>query len=220
MARINKELTTNHSLEEPFPSSPVRNARFHLIMSRTDDTPTPPRRMWTWAFYSLYAAKRVLDFLISDREVKWIDDNHIILNGKLKVTSAKPGNDLCDILEHELTPAQHAWEIPHDFYRIGASMFVDRVPEYFDRHAEATSDKSKPAKAPKPEKQEKKSPRSDKPSGLVDLPQVIADVKPPLDAKEARTILRKHATKPEHGSWAWPAAEVPAIVKLLKEHRK
>lgn len=219
MARINKHLTAD-GLEEPFSSSPVRPPRFTLVMTRIGDDagcfdPNGTRRLWTWAFYADYAARRALDFLISDRDTRWIDDNTLIIGEKLKVTSSRLPAGLSDILEHEFTTQERAWELPSDYYRIGASMFVDREPEWFDKPV--ADDKPSRTKPTKPEKPAP-TPRPSK-EGLVDLPAVIAQVSPPIDAKEARGILRKHATKPAEG-WAWPKSEVAGIVALLKEKRK
>lgn len=217
MARNNKHLTDN-GLEEPYSAGPTRPNRFNLTMTRIDEDIVPPRK-WIWGFVAEYAARRTLDLLISDRDVKWVDDNTIIINGKLKVTSDKLPSGLSDFLEYELTPAQLAWDIPRDRYAIAASMFVERVPQYFDAPIAAEEKRRVAKDAPKTPKPDKPT-RAAKPGDLIDLPQVIADITPKMDAKEARTILRKHSQKPDHGSWAWPASDVPAIVKLLKEHRK
>lgn len=224
-------------MEDPRPSSPTRPPKINVKVKRLDN----PERQWNFGWFEIYASRRQIDFLIAERPVKWKDDNTLIIDGKVQVTTDAPPNGLSEIMEHEFTEKQRAW-VPHALdMRQLVMIWMDepRIPDWTETLPEAPTNAEardaqrvaaktaklqekadrKAAKATK----EPKAPKTPKPSGLVDLATLFAGTD--IEPKEARNALRKMGTpKPDHGRWEWDkkAAEAikPKIAAMVKKLRK
>jgi len=204
---------------DPIPSSPRRPPVINLTIKTEDG------RSYIWNFAAIYAARRAVDFLISDRSVKWIDDNTIRINDKVTVTTDAAPDGLSEVMEHEFSTKERMWSLSADHMRIGQSMFVAAEPSYID-DAPKTAAREERSEKPEKVKREPKAPKAErapKPSGLISLPDLLSDTD--IDPKEARNALRKLGTpKPDHGRWEFTKADADAIkskiIKKVKELRK
>lgn len=211
-------LITETKEADPRPSSPTRNPVINLTIDTWDG------RKYIWNFAAIYAARRAVDFLISDRPTKWLDDNTLVINEKVTIKTDLPPDGLSEIMEHEFTTKERAWTLGADHMRIGQAMFSAPEPSYLDR--DLVADKpTRAERAPKSERAPKaeKAPKAERPSGLISLPDLLSDTD--IDPKEARNALRKMGTpKPDHGRWEFApdAAAVikPKIIAKVKELRK
>lgn len=204
---------------DPYPSSPTRPAQHSIAFSRMDDN-----RKYQWNnFFGIFAAKKWVELLIGDEDTDWQDDSTLLIPSlNLRVHSST----LSDIMEHEYTKDEKEWQVtePHLSILMAARNTRARdwtddldkpLPKRRSTDSEDTSPADETPKAPKAEK----APKAAKPAGLVSLPDILSGTD--IDAKEARTILRKTSTpKPAHGRWEWPKAEADAIKALIMENRK
>jgi hypothetical protein len=173
------------------------------------------------SFAATYAARHFLNTLISDREYKWkriainehLKHDYIVIEGWGRIRGEHE-DDLSEVLEHEMTDAEAAWEPdePHVSYwrRLAHPGIALPKPK---------RDEETPA-LPRPErpKKEPREPRAPKPDGLASVGDIAAQMN--MDPKHARDALRRSKTeKPAHG-WAWPASEVDAIKRIIKENAK
>lgn len=201
---------------EVYPSSPRLPPEVNIIAK------SPGGVFNNWAFAGLFGARKMVEFLIADRTVKWVDENTILINDEVTVTTDKTPDGLSDIMEHEFSPAERAWELPAAYMRQAFHVFVEKPKptgeEYWQNLPEPKKREPKEAREPK-----EKKPKKERPSGLVDLPTMLSDTD--IDPKEARMALRAmKAEKPDHGRWEWPEAEAKAmkdkIVAAVKKARK
>lgn len=218
MSRLRPELEKETKMAkqlDPTPASPTRPPKIN-IQIKIDDG-----RSFSWNFSALFAARRAIDFLISDRKTTWIDDNTLTIKGtrhEVTVSTDIKPDGLSDLMEYELAPREKAWELPSDYMRVGASMFVDHQPSSYIEPTSSpspqTSSKRQRTTTPKPAKE-----RKERPLDVVGLPDVIAGLD--IDAKQARMILRKTNTpKPDHGRWEWSKDDATAIHAILKKNLK
>lgn len=202
------EQSRNRTPVEVYPSSPRLPPQVNIIAKGSNGT------LNNWGFAGLYGARKMVEFLIADREVVWKDDNTILINGEVTVTTDKAPDGLSDIMEHEFSPFERAWELPAAYMRQAFHVFVERPKatgeEYWQGLPEA-----KPKREPKEAREPKeKRPKKERPSGLVDLPTMLEGTD--IEAKEARTALRAmKAEKPDHGRWEWPTAEAEEMKKKI-----
>lgn len=212
MSRIT-DLITKTKEADPRPSSPTRNPVINLTIDTWDG------RKYIWNFAAIYAARRAVDFLVSDRKTNWLDDNTLVINEKVTIKTDLPPDGLSVIMEHEFTAKERAWTLGADHMRIGQAMFAPAEPSWMDKPDATPKRADKPERAPKQPKPE----RAPKPTGLVSLPELLAGTD--IDPKEARNALRKMGTpKPDHGRWEFApdAADAikPKIIAKVKELRK
>jgi hypothetical protein len=224
MVSLNTQLTKHQSSEDPNTASPSRPPRINVTVKS-------PNRSWTFGYFEYYAARRIIDMIVQDRAVKWIDDN------TMKVTSASSEavittditpDGLSSIMEHEFNERERRWMPDNERMRQAINFFSPQqiAKEYGGEDAardtkQTAAKPDKPAKAERAPKQER--PKAERPSGLIPLPTLLEDTD--IDAKEARTALRKMGTeKPAHGRWEFTAAEAkaikPKIVAQVKKMRK
>jgi hypothetical protein len=223
MSRITDLIRTTKEAD-PRPSPPTRNPVINLTIDTVDG------RKYIWNFAAVYAARRAVDFLISDRPTKWIDDNTLVINDKVTITTDIKPDGLSVIMEHEFTATERAWTLGADHMRIGQSMFSPAEPQWFDKVDKVIAQEKDAGRTPtgrKPKDPETQSlprkPKVERPTGLVSLPSLLEGTD--IDPKEARNALRKLGIeKPEHGRWEFEPKQADdiksRIVKKVKELRK
>ncbi len=212
MSKIQKLIQDTNGAD-PIPSAPKRPARINVHINATED------RKYIWGFAAVFAARRAVDYLIADRKVKWVDDNHLVIYnhlGETHVTTDCGDDGLSVIMEHEFSAKDRAWELPADYMRVGYNMFQPKITDSYVTPSDTPVKQEKPVRliTEKPARVAK-----ERPGGLIALPDVISDL--PIDAKQARTILRAISfPKPDHGQWAWQKSDVAAVHAKIKANLK
>ncbi len=228
-------MSSSKASDDPTTASPTRPPKIGVKVKRLDDD-----RFWHFAWSELYAARRQIEFLIAERPHKWIDDNTILVDEIVRITTDAPPTGLSEIMEHEFTERQRMWT-PHAldmrkciaiWMKPGAeyvSEWEQQVrADYKDKDqverekVEAKTAKLQAKADRKAADKPKREPKAPKPDGLIDLATLLAgtDVSP----KEARNALRKgNFEKPSHG-WSWSKKDAddirPKLLKKVKELRK
>lgn len=212
---------------DPVPSSPKRPPVINLFMV-TDDG-----RRYQWPFAAVHAARRAVDYLISDRTHKWVDDNTIRIDGPEHSvtlhTDCKP-DGLTVVMEHEFTQKEKDWPLQPDHLTIGAAMFRSRERQFFDPPEDEapTLAKHKRKKRQSSEDSENtpiKRKRKARTGAIEDSQDAISIQSIAnglgMSPREARGILRKTNTpKPKSGKWEFTKDEADAIRTLLKENSR
>jgi len=189
-------------LPHPYPSSPIRLPTHFIGI-------TCGKRYHSETFAAAYAARAFVDHIIGDQKYKWLSHTRIRTEENVIVDSP----ELEDIIEHELTPAEEAWQLSDQckrqiFYvatgrRLRVRPFNDK--KMYDSVAE-------PIKAIQQERIRRESP-----DGLVSIADICTRIG--MDPSKARRALRA-STQLAHqakGRWAWPESEVDAIIKIIKK---
>lgn len=217
MVDLNKYLTMKREEREktdPMPSSPIHPPIVNIFLKAKDG------RSRNFGFSALHGARRLADFAISDRSVKWLDDNTVLINDSVTMWTDQKPDGLSQIMEHEFTPKERAWTLPHAYMTYAHGLFVEREPisPYLERHT-PKEETEKPLERSAPRVKTDK-PKRERPAGLVSLPQMLEGTD--IDAKEARNALRKMGTpKPDHGRWEWPSDEAKSISeKIIAQVKK
>jgi hypothetical protein len=169
--------------------------------------------------------------IVQDRAVKWVDDNTMrvtSLSGEATITTDITPDGLSSIMEHEFNERERRWMPDNERMRQAINFFSpQQIAKEYGGEDAARDTKQTAAKPDKPAKAEKQpkadKPKAERPSGLIPLPTLLSDTD--IDAKEARTALRKMGTeKPAHGRWEFTPAEAkaikPKIVAQVKKMRK
>lgn len=207
---MNKKLALN-----PWPSSPSNPPIHCLTLSKHEEG-----LGWHHAsasFRETWGAKRLLEHWLKGADV--IDGgfaDRIELPGGVIVK----GIDI-KVWQHVTTAAELEWEIPEDYAKMLARIrhatwrvslpaeLSDDTPPGDDTPAIARTPKAIAAFKPQ---------RPAKPSDMTTIGQLAEQLK--IIPRVARGILRDSGlVKPEYG-WAFSAAELPAITKLLKDKSK
>jgi hypothetical protein len=189
-------------LPHPYPSSPIRLPTHFIGI-------TCGKRYHSETFAATYAARAFVDHVVGDQSYKWLSHTRIRTEENVIVDSP----ELEDIIEHELTPAEEAWQLSDQckrqiFYvatgrRLRIRPFNDK--KMYDSVAE-------PIKAIQQERIRRESP-----DGLVSIADICARIG--MDPSKARRALRA-STQIAHqakGRWAWPESEVSEIIKIIKK---
>ena len=192
-------------LPHPYPSSPIRLPTHFIGI-------TCGKRYHSETFAAAYAARAFVDHVVGDQSYKWLSHTRIRTEENVIVDSP----ELEDIIEHELTPAEEAWQLSDQckrqiFYvatgrRLRIRPF--KKPIETDRVVQTIRDNPMgPSFAiTKPS-----------PDGLVSIADICARIG--MDPSKARRALRA-STQIAHqakGRWAWPESEVDAIIKIIKK---
>lgn len=213
MVDLNKYLNQKREEREktdPMPASPINPPILNVWFTSADG------RKANLGFAALHGARKAVDFAIRDQKPHWIDDNTIKV-GSVTISTDSAPDGLSQILEHDFTPRERAWELPRAYMQRIHSAFIEQAPidDYLEQPDRPATKTPKPEKAPKPVK----------PTGLIDLPTLLADTD--IEPKEARNALRKLGIdKPAHGRWEFPESDASTavikakIIKKVKELRK
>lgn len=201
VAQGSREMIRKHHpkavLDPPYPAAPSRLARHELKFEREG------KLIAVTGFYAVYAARKFLEECIGKKKVKWVSSTEI-KHDNFTVKSPT----LETILEHEYTPAEEEWVLDVPYLSQAQAIHSGKakvITVSKERHADG--DKKRPMTRP---------PREPKPDGLITLAQLCKEMK--IDSGDARVLLRKKSTKPDHGTWAWPPGkELDNNRKLLKE---
>lgn len=200
MMDINTLLNTTNS--DPVPSSPTRQPVINIILKDHEHN-----RLFTASLASIGGAKRVCDWAISDRPVKWLDDNKLRIGDNVTLTTDIKPDGLSHVLEHDLTTKELNWPLPPDYMRIIHQLFTPPItPVEAPAIKPATKPATKHTTSTRPTKKAT-------PSGFLDLPAILKNTD--IDPKEARQALRKSSTPKPTCGWKWPKDEADSILTLI-----
>ena len=207
MVSINQILKSRPQTD-PFPSSPQRPPVINITLKLDDG------RIRNFGFAALWAARRFVDFVSIDAKTSWMTDNALRINDRYTITTDVLPAGLSELLEQEFTDQPRDWFLPTSMMSEIARFTGDHRPAPAREPAPAKPRRAKQAEPGEP------APKTKQPSGdFTALPDICSPLG--IDPKEARNILRKTNTpKPTSGRWEWPASQVEAITKLLKDNRK
>lgn len=200
-------------LKPAFPSSPQRPPIVELKFAREGHL------VASLNFAEYYPAYVMLQqFLTPNQDnFKWHSDDAILTDEGILISTG--GHELDRLMTRKYSKEELDWELPNNYHRLVAQIKgLTFIPTQVSEPVEQRHDDEKPSKRKSREDRPAPSPRKPKDSSLIDLATIASAIN--LDAKEARNILRKHATKPDHGAWAWPTDEVDTIKALLTKNRK
>lgn len=203
-------------LKPAFPSSPQRPPILELKFIREGHL------VASLNFAEYYAAKAMLDQFIQGHDFLWQSDD--VITTDEEITIASGSHELDRLITRKYTKEELEWELPSNYKRLvaqikGLTFIPTQVGPDIDVKEDAGEQPSR-GKRERKSREDRSQPtkRAPKDSSLVQLADIASAIN--LDAKEARNILRKHATKPDHGAWAWPNDEVDTIKALLTKNRK
>lgn len=187
------------SLPEAFAGWPTSTKdKYHLqfIDAKTD------KLSCYFHFSTAYAAKKFILIVIgaSDTEMDYKD---LIIGDKIVVHG--PVVDVRQIMEHEFTTDEKAWNMPEP-YATYAAMIAGRRTNLQKKLEEE--------KAIPPRPDVKVLPRSKRPPGLVTIQDICAELNV-LPAVARNTLRKKGVPKTIHG-YAWTPDEADKIRKILK----
>lgn len=185
-------------LEQPFPSSPMRDPRFSITAVKMFDG-EQHARVYVESFYSAYAAKHWLDAIVGNLGGV-VRGNELLLEDGIKLRSY----ELDQIRNYHFTVEEAKWRLPDDCIRTiarfrrgtwnePAEPVVTEVVTVIDK------------------KQRKK--RDAVPEGFVTVVELCrgTSVQPMI----ARGLLRaSNYVKPSYG-WAFGPKDLPAVRKLI-----
>lgn len=194
------------SIERPFSSCPtippkygfyVYNAHGHFIYQ---------------SFVGIYAAKRFIEVVTEHTTYKWINCATILAENGVKITTTtqpdpKPSDfkhfDLEEVVEHEYTDEEEAWEIPEPYaslwQKFPRSVPVEQRPEEERR-----------------ERREQRPARPQRNEDFISVTMVAQEMN--IEPGKARQALRKSGeTKPPQG-WEWAPTDIERIKAVIKEH--
>lgn len=207
MAHTLTEQLIAKGMDHPFPASPTRNPRFGLKFINAED-----ERLAFHNFYGRFAAKRFLDAVISGDTYTWLDDDTILIAGRIKVQGERK-TDLEAIIEHEDNKLERQWEMAAPYPQFAMSIRGGRPQEEDDnpvrRKIEPAIERPTRAKAPSRHRSRKAPP-----AGLVTVAQLADELG--ITSREARQRLRKANIAKPDGGWQWPADAAVKIKELLK----
>lgn len=192
-------------LDHPFPSSPSRPPKYHISFSHGE------KLLQSVGFGALYSARIYIATAIGKNEIKWRGDDSFFVED---IGLTVKGDGLEDIMEHELSKTEEAWELPDPYLgdataiATGERRKVRRTA--LDSEGEDVKEKTK-TKEPKEPKASKK-PRASA-DGLTTLSEICAAIG--IEPRDARAILRKSNTAKPDAGWAWSAKEATSIKQLL-----
>ncbi|MHA1859150.1 MAG: hypothetical protein ACTSUU_06865 [Candidatus Thorarchaeota archaeon] len=142
-------------------------------------------------FYARFAAKKLLDLLIGEDEVEWLDDNTLRTSGDVTIVSRQ----LSEIFNHKITYNEDRYHtLGEDHERRAAIIRSD--------------DHAKPFVAGESSTTRKRNSRK----GMILIGTIAKELG--MTPREARGILRGEMKKPEQG-WAWRTTEEVAKIKSL-----
>lgn len=197
MRDVNSLLSTTN--KDPIPSSPVRPPVVCIRMRRLPATFSIGSfgHSFHASTASIGGARRIVDMAIGDRSYKWRDNNTIVINNLVEVTTDVP-DALETIMLHQLTPTEINFHLP-ERYRAIHQLFrdndvpLDNTPTMDEVTPKANTPKLK---------------------DLVDLAEILIDTD--ITPSEARNALRKNSiNKPTSGRWAWAPDQVPDVLKQI-----
>lgn len=214
-------------LERPFPSSPAHPPRYCLYCSNEFG------RRYVVTFYATYAAKRFID-IVTGGEYKWVHCQKIESpNGVVIASTTEPNPkpsqhrvvDLEEIIEHEYSAAEEAWDIPEPYATQWPMFPALGTPEADDGRTHgrlavsgAASGRFEPAERPKPPAKPPREPRPQRVAGNVTVGAIASQLG--IEATKARAALRAaKEAKPPQG-WEWPNGDVERIKAVIKKHMK
>lgn len=198
-------------LKPAFPSSPQRPPILELKFIREGHL------VASLNFAEYYAAYAMLQEFIHRHDYMWQSDD--VITTDEEITIASNAHELDRLITRKYTKEELEWELPSNYKRLVAQIKgLTFVPTQTTEPIERDTPEPSPSKRKSREDRSQPTKRTPKDSSLVQLADIASAIN--LDAKEARNILRKHATKPDHGAWAWPSDEVEAIKTLLTKNRK
>lgn len=172
-------------------------------------------------FCAKYAAKAFIDAALQHGGFKWrpadkrfstipdtiVGDNNV----EIRVPG---GNSLEELMEYEPTGAELEWELPEQLARQCTLVRRAYDPSEDVQVDEDTGEVVKPTKKEKPPKEPKpEKPKKDK-TGLVTVGEIAEQMG--IDAKDARSSLRKQKVEKPDVGWAWPPEKVEEIKKTIK----
>lgn len=191
-------------LAEPFPAAPTRLPVYNVRFDRDG------KMVAIHNFCAPYAAKRFIDGVIGDWDHQWASSTEIELHGPQDITIRC--EQLEDIMEHEDTPAEAAWQLPTPYPAYVAALRRDAPPE----HRISNNPDDGPRKPQR--RSSAKKPRVAKPGGLVPISDIAGSLN--IEPRVARAALRKaKIEKPNHG-WAWAEDEVDSIKEAIRDKLK
>lgn len=205
---------TSSGLEEPYPSSPHRQPQHCLYMRYPHNAEDGEGRLLVLNFCGTYAAKKVLDEVIGDDKYKWLMSNKSsIVRGnpdtiltERGVSIREPGT-LDQIIEHEYTREEAAWQIPPQNLRTIRSFLRpypdETIPCENGIHVEEPSRRERGDKTPRPNRE-----------GLVSIKDIADGLR--LSDRAARTMLRKAGVQKPDAGWAFAPADADKITAQLK----
>lgn len=174
-------------------------------------------------FSQLYAAKAFINLMLDGDDYTRTNDFQIESDRGVRIRmenipTRKGPSRFDEVLTYQFTPQEAEFTFPDSFIQsygtvprlktlreCPAAPEPDHATETPVKVAQRAPSTPKPASKPKPE-------------GLVTVASIADELK--IDAKAARTALRKaKIEKPEHG-WSFAPADVARITAAIKEHLK
>lgn len=187
-------------LTPPFPSAPSRPPKYSFGFHRGD------KLVRLEAFGAAYSALAYIQAVIGDNEIRWRGDDAFHVED-LGITVK--GNGLEEVMEYTPTKAEADFVLPEPYASDAASIASGETrrklapPKKVSEEEHNESSRKGTKRTP---------PRAPVPDGFISLAAICADIG--MEPRDARAILRKKATKSEHG-WAWPTAEAKKIKSML-----
>jgi len=189
------------ALEPPFPSNPNRPARVVFYISWKD-------KIQVVSFSAWYAARHYIEalqeasgadsykFKKRKTESGYVIRQGIEYDNGLRVETHSR-EELDNTLEYKWKAGEEEWQLPEPYPFHIHMLFSDEV-----RHIDTPKEKARIERQ-----------RVDK-TGLISINLLCEQLD--IVPREARGVLRANLTKPAVG-WAWPADEIEAIKKLLRD---
>lgn len=182
-------------LEPPWPSAPRRNARYVIHCFNHLNG-----RRYIVNSYACYAIKKVVDQLLDGQEYERSPLNkHTICFGEIDIKSEQ----IDEILDHEYTVAEEAFELPAP-YPNDIARFLHGVV--------ATATSKTPVAAPKGPRQ-----KIDR-TGKTSIQDLCAEIG--VEPRDARAALRKAKIEKPPGGWLFTPEQIDDIKKIIKGAKK
>lgn len=198
------KVVKHSGLEEPFSSAPTRNPRYCLYCTNHEN-----ERRYIVSTYALYAARKIFDAIVGDKEVEPSPLNHLTVGaGDVDIKSEQ----IDEILAHNYTAAEEAWELPHPFPGdIESFLTGRRISSALQGETKTTVTKEgKVERAPA-------KPKVDR-SQFITVQSLAEEIG--IDPRDARAALRKAKVEKPEGGWLGDEAWAKGIRAVLVEAKK
>lgn len=200
-------------LKNPFPSSPKFTPICELKIKHTERD-----MLHVHTFAAWYSAKKMVDALIKDEEIKWLSDHLMEVSNGITIKSMH----MNEIMEHEYTKAEAAWELPPPYPNI-IRIFRGEAYKKEQMEKDIVDHVMKPVLVSKKQfekiRDTPKAPRAPK-EGMVSIADIASELK--VHPRIARGILRDAKIKKPDGGWSWPKGDkaIDTIKTTLKKGMK
>ena len=197
-----KQVPVETGLERAYPSSPSIPPKYCLHLRFPHNAPTGKGRKMTMTFVGTYAAKKFIDEVIGNDNIKWPNLHTIVTKSGVMIYCTPPSsslyeNDLEVVFNHEYSPQEAMWNLG------------DRERQLIKVFTRPYSSDEKDLRA----KVESVKPVS---GNLVTIAELCEELG--IKARDGRSLLRKSEfIKPPHG-WSFEkgSQELNNIRKFLE----